>query len=93
MPYWRNATPADEAMGCAAHVPSTRCFGRWNNCRPYPARETECECLPGQVCPPCKARGYTNGLAGYAARIYPDRVTPDDVAEQERADRAAQNDA
>jgi hypothetical protein len=47
----------------------------------------ECECLPGQVCTPCVGRGYQNGLAGYAQRIYPDRVTEADVEEQERADR------
>ena len=50
----------------------------------------ECECLPGQVCGPCEERGYRNGLAGYAARIYPDRVTEADVEEQERADREAE---
>lgn len=48
---------------------------------------SECECLPGQVCDPCGGRGYRNGLAGYAARIYPDRVTQADMDEQDRADR------
>jgi hypothetical protein len=46
----------------------------------------ECDCVPGQVCEPCTARGYTNGLAGYAARIYPERVTQDDIDEQNRVD-------
>jgi hypothetical protein len=50
----------------------------------------ECDCLPGRVCEPCTGRGYQNGLAGYAARIYPDRVTDADVEEQERADREAE---
>jgi hypothetical protein len=50
----------------------------------------ECECLPGQVCSPCGERGYKNGLAGYAARIHPERVTQADVEEQERADREAE---
>jgi hypothetical protein len=49
----------------------------------------DCECLPGVVCPPCTARGYKNGLAGYAGRLYPQRVTADDIAEQERADAGA----
>lgn len=35
-PYWRGATEEELRMGCAVHVPSTACFGRWNNCRPYP---------------------------------------------------------
>jgi hypothetical protein len=43
-----------------------------------------CKCLPGQVCVPCAARGYKNGLAGYAERIYPDRVTEHDIDKQER---------
>lgn len=30
-----------------------------------------CTCTPHQLCTPCSARGYTNPLAGYAARIYP----------------------
>lgn len=51
---------------------------------------SECECLPGIVCPRCAARGYRNGLAGYAARIYPEQVTRDDVDEQTRADMAAE---
>jgi hypothetical protein len=49
----------------------------------------DCECLPGVVCPACTARGYKNGLAGYAARIYPQRVTDDDIAEQKRVDAGA----
>jgi hypothetical protein len=42
-----------------------------------------CKCLPGQVCESCAARGYKNGLAGYAERIYPDRVTKHDIDKQE----------
>ena len=45
-----------------------------------------CECLPGQVCANCHARGYRNGLAGYAQRIYPERVTQDDIDTQTAID-------
>lgn len=54
-----------------------------------PAPATECECLPGAVCAVCAARGYKNGLAGYAARIYPEPVTRDDIEVQERAEEDA----
>ncbi len=40
----------------------------------------QCACLPGAVCATCSARGYSSGLAGYAARIYPRLVTPADEA-------------
>lgn len=72
---------------------------QWGCTHPLPAaaaaapapwwQRDECECLPGEVCGPCTARGYRNGLAGYAARIYPDQVTSDDIDAQDYADRAA----
>ena len=42
----------------------------------------QCACLPGAVCAPCQSRGYASGLAGYAARIYPQSVTPANEARE-----------
>ena len=54
-----------------------------DECLAHAIVTARCSCTPTKLCQRCKLRGYTNSLAGYAERIYPQRVTAQEAKDYE----------
>jgi hypothetical protein len=53
----------------------------------------ECSCTPTKLCDSCEAKGYQNSLAGYAARIWPQHVTEQEMKNYDDAESKRYSDS